>query len=574
MSEFIGSLISLISRSDIRYVGTLHQIDSENSTVGLENVRNHGTEGRCSDPANEVDGTDEIYDYIVFRGSDVKDLRMEAPEATPKPPPPQPSFPNDPAIINAQRPPGYPPAQQFNYPQNGRPGPNQPPFNPNFAPGFYPPPGSIGGPRPGPGGQFYPQPPYMAGFPGGPGGPGFPPGPFPPYGPFPPGHQPPNQAPPPGNNQNRAASQPAGQPGPAPVPTPAKVELPVTTTESKDTVPEPKGAAPTQQAPPPPPPLESKPDVATALAQPTVAPTQPTGPRNGGRGRGRGRGAFGSSQPGHTQTGTTITTTTTTITPVVPVVPVVPAVAPAQPASDSPGLADLERKVQAMKLKQTNGTNQYQQQQPLQQLQQQPQPQLQQPQQPQQQPQYQQQQQSYRQNSHGPNQHRGRGRGRGGMPHQSRKVDVPTTDYDFELANARFTKVADGEDGASAADAPEGSAERKPSVDQDAKPAIIAPAGGFYNKGSSFFDNISCENKERAEAKETGADGRPGAQRRNEEVRKNIETFGQGSVDSGYRRGNWRGGRGGRGRGHYRGRGRGGGQQQQQQQTQPVRASS
>ncbi|KAF3311205.1 hypothetical protein TWF173_008505, partial [Orbilia oligospora] len=100
MSEFIGSRISLISRSDIRYVGTLHQIDSENSTVGLENVTNHGTEGRCDDPANEVDGTDEIYDYIVFRGSDVKDLRMEAPEAAPKPPPPQPSFPNDPAIIN------------------------------------------------------------------------------------------------------------------------------------------------------------------------------------------------------------------------------------------------------------------------------------------------------------------------------------------------------------------------------------------------------------------------------------------------------------------------------------------
>ncbi|RVD88475.1 uncharacterized protein DFL_002660 [Arthrobotrys flagrans] len=542
MSEFIGSRISLVSRSDIRYVGTLHQIDSENSTVGLENVTNHGTEGRCDDPANEVDGTDEIYDYIVFRGSDVKDLRMEAPEAAPKPPPPQPSFPNDPAIINAQRPPGYPPAPQFNYQQNGRPGPGQPPFNPNFTPGFYPPPGPGPMGRAGPGGQFYPQPPYMAGFPGGPGGPGFPGGSFP-YGvpPFPPGPQAPGQAPPPGDNRNRAATQTGAQPQPAPAPGPAppqaKVDLPVTAAESKDTAPEPKGAVPTQQ--PPPPPLESKPDVATALAQPTAAaPTQPTGLRNAGtRGRGaRGRGAFGSSQPGHTQTGTTITATTTTITPSVPVAQSAPA--PVQPASDSPGLADLERKVQAMKLKQTNGTNQ-----------------------------------PYRQNNNGPAQYRGRGRGRGGMPHQSRKVDVPTTDYDFELANARFTKVADSEDGASAADVPEGSAERKPSVDQ---PAIIAPAGGFYNKGSSFFDNISCENKERAEAKEAGADGRPGVQRRSEEVRKNIETFGQGSVDSGYRRGNWRGR--GRGRGHYRGRGRGGGQQQQQQQTQPqsqpVKASS
>ncbi|KAK6534320.1 hypothetical protein TWF281_005646 [Arthrobotrys megalospora] len=542
MSEFIGSRISLISRSDIRYVGTLHQIDSENSTVGLENVTNHGTEGRCADPANEVDGTDEVYDYIVFRGSDVKDLRMEAPEATPEPPPPRPSFPNDPAIINAQRPPGYPPAQPFNYQQNGRPGPNQPPFNPNFAPGFYPPPGPMGGPRAGPGGQFYGQPPYMGGFPGGPGGPGFPPGPFP-YGPpFPqPGHQAPNQPPPPSDGRTRGAPQTGAQPAPGLAPPQPKVELPVSASENKETAPEPKGAAPTQQ--PPPPPLDSKPDVATALAQPTAVPTQPTGPRNAGtRGRGaRGRGAFGSSQPGHTQTGITITPTTTATTTATLAAQVIPSAAiPAQPASDSPGLADLERKVQAMKLKQTNGMNQ-----------------------------------QYRGNNNGPIQHRGRGRGRGGMPHQSRKVDVPTTDYDFELANARFTKVADGEDGASAPDAPEGSAERKPSVDQDSKPAIIAPAGGYYNKGSSFFDNISCENKERAEAKEVGADGRPNVQRRNEEVRKNIETFGQGSVDSGYRRGNWRGGRGGRGRGHYRGRGRGGGQQQQTQpQSQPVKASS
>jgi Scd6-like Sm domain len=36
MTEFIGSKISLISRSDIRYVGILHEINSEESTVALE----------------------------------------------------------------------------------------------------------------------------------------------------------------------------------------------------------------------------------------------------------------------------------------------------------------------------------------------------------------------------------------------------------------------------------------------------------------------------------------------------------------------------------------------------------
>jgi protein LSM14 len=36
MTEFIGAKISLISRSDIRYVGILHEINSEESTVALE----------------------------------------------------------------------------------------------------------------------------------------------------------------------------------------------------------------------------------------------------------------------------------------------------------------------------------------------------------------------------------------------------------------------------------------------------------------------------------------------------------------------------------------------------------
>src|SRR5690606_34492681 len=80
-----------------------------------------------------------------------------------------------------------------------------------------------------------------------------------------------------------------------------------------------------------------------------------------------------------------------------------------------------------------------------------------------------------------------------------------------------------------------------------------APAAEpLYNPGKSFFDNISCENKERAE----GGDSQNRRGWKSEEQRKNLETFGQGSVDSyGSRcyRGGWRG----RGRGGYRG-GRGG----------------
>lgn len=80
------------------YVGTLYEINSNESTVSLENVRSHGTEGRKSDASEEVSASDQVYDFIVFRGSDVKDLRIEEGPAAPKENQPPP-MPNDPAIV-------------------------------------------------------------------------------------------------------------------------------------------------------------------------------------------------------------------------------------------------------------------------------------------------------------------------------------------------------------------------------------------------------------------------------------------------------------------------------------------
>ena len=54
-----------------------------------------GTEGRR--PDDEVPPSDNIYEYIVFRGSDVKDLRIEETPKENKPPPPK--VPDDPAIL-------------------------------------------------------------------------------------------------------------------------------------------------------------------------------------------------------------------------------------------------------------------------------------------------------------------------------------------------------------------------------------------------------------------------------------------------------------------------------------------
>ena len=65
--------------------------------MALENVSSFGTEGRKGDPSEEIPPSDNIYEYIVFRGSDVKDLRVDDAPARENVPPPQ--VPNDPAIL-------------------------------------------------------------------------------------------------------------------------------------------------------------------------------------------------------------------------------------------------------------------------------------------------------------------------------------------------------------------------------------------------------------------------------------------------------------------------------------------
>jgi Scd6-like Sm domain len=78
------------------YVGTLVEINSENSTVALENVMSYGTESRRTGE-EFFPPSSSLYDYIVFKGKDVKDLRIE--EETKESSPQPPTIPNDPAIL-------------------------------------------------------------------------------------------------------------------------------------------------------------------------------------------------------------------------------------------------------------------------------------------------------------------------------------------------------------------------------------------------------------------------------------------------------------------------------------------
>lgn len=90
---YIGSKISLISNAGIRYEGVLYNIDMEKATVALSNVRSFGTEDRPA--ANPVPPSDDTYAFIIFRGSDIKDLRVcEASAPAPL---------SDPAILSQTR---------------------------------------------------------------------------------------------------------------------------------------------------------------------------------------------------------------------------------------------------------------------------------------------------------------------------------------------------------------------------------------------------------------------------------------------------------------------------------------
>ncbi|RLN76811.1 hypothetical protein BBJ28_00007654 [Nothophytophthora sp. Chile5] len=116
---YIGSRISLISKTDIRYEGFLFNIDTRQSMVALQSVRSFGTEGRR---AEHVPPSPQVLQYATFKASEIQDLHVC--EAAPPPPPPQPAAPQPQPQAYAQ--PSYPPPMPSGPPPPMPSAPQQP----------------------------------------------------------------------------------------------------------------------------------------------------------------------------------------------------------------------------------------------------------------------------------------------------------------------------------------------------------------------------------------------------------------------------------------------------------------
>ncbi|XP_019871378.2 protein LSM14 homolog A isoform X3 [Aethina tumida] len=116
----LGSKISLISKADIRYEGRLFTVDPQECTIALASVRSFGTEDR--EAQYPVPAQSQVYDYILFRGSDIKDIRVVPGVPTHAQPL------NDPAIMQLSVPPTLGTQQYQTHPVLGQMAPQMSQF--------------------------------------------------------------------------------------------------------------------------------------------------------------------------------------------------------------------------------------------------------------------------------------------------------------------------------------------------------------------------------------------------------------------------------------------------------------
>jgi protein LSM14 len=100
--KLVGSLIELITNAQVRYEGTLVEVDKAERSMKLKSVRSFGTEGRRGG-VNEVDAQEQEFPVVIFKVDHIKDFKIvKRREDLPKQP--QKVQEQDPAIISAQEP--------------------------------------------------------------------------------------------------------------------------------------------------------------------------------------------------------------------------------------------------------------------------------------------------------------------------------------------------------------------------------------------------------------------------------------------------------------------------------------
>lgn len=75
MSQYVGKTISLVSKANVRYIGTLATVSAESSSLVLRDVQDYGTEDRVSG-AGSIPGNPSVIPEMTFLGTDVADLQV------------------------------------------------------------------------------------------------------------------------------------------------------------------------------------------------------------------------------------------------------------------------------------------------------------------------------------------------------------------------------------------------------------------------------------------------------------------------------------------------------------------
>lgn len=70
-----GSVISLITNAQVRYEGTLIEINRAERSMNLREVRSFGTEGR-RDGKNEIQPHENVISSVVFKVDHVQDFTI------------------------------------------------------------------------------------------------------------------------------------------------------------------------------------------------------------------------------------------------------------------------------------------------------------------------------------------------------------------------------------------------------------------------------------------------------------------------------------------------------------------